>query len=630
MGLCIVRLLLLLVWAAALSAGEYSTYIGDSNRWSIGQVLVDASGHTYVAGSRTFDLSYDPLRPNPVSEAIVAKIDTNGRMVLFANIGGKGSDAANAVALDPAGNIYIGGSTRSPNFPVRNGLFSAASGGFVVKYNPTASDVLWSTYFPQPVTALAADLTGVYVAGMARGAMPVTAGLPGWQPPSVSNYGAYLTKIAAAGDRIVYSTVISGVTKPCGCCSSCFTSMRGASVVGAGVDAAGNAYFGGNSDVTDLPTTSGVMTPKGAGAWVAKVNASGTSLGYLTYITPGGVTFSPYFTPDSSMSGFAVDAAGHVFVAGGTVAKDLPVTSGAYLKTPNGAYALELKEDGTGVVWASYLGAATGPTSVATAAIDPTGNFWVAGNTRAYDFPNANGWSTGDDFIVGFNGTGALIYSGRYPTGTVKELAVDSAKLLHVGEPGGVLSAIAADAHPAPRPWFVGLYGGQIAPSEVISIFGPHIGGLPVTINGIAPVVLYSSDQQVNLVVPAEIANRTTAAIRVGNGPEFTAGVVPTAPQIFGALNQDGTVNSAEHRAPVGSVMSVWVTGFGAVTDPSSVFAGFIYTANGEGARWLYSGQAPGLPLGVGQINFVVPDAGGIVLSAGQRISEVFPIFVTR
>jgi uncharacterized protein (TIGR03437 family) len=623
-----VRPALLLLAVAVVSAGEYTTYIGDQNTWAIGQVLADASGNTYVAGSRTFNLSPDPLRPDLATEAIVAKIDGNGKTVLFANIGGKGNDAANAVAVDPAGNIYLAGSTTSPNFPVRNALYTTAMPGFVVKYNATATDVLWATYFPERVTALAADATGVYVTGTAMtGALQATPGLPA-AIGGFRNYAAYLTKIAAAGDRIVYSTGISGSEKPCGCCSSCFTSIRGAWSVGVGLDAAGNAYFGGNSDVTDLPTTDNALLKKGAGAWVAKVNAAGTSLGYLTYLTADGITSSPNFIPATGIAGLAVDASGRVFVAGSSFEPYLPVAPLGPIP-PLDVFAACLNPAGNAFVWSKYLGGASRDESTA-AALDPAGNFWVAGTTRSYEFPNENGWSTGDDFIVAFNPTGALTYSGRYPTGTVQRLAVDAAKLLHIGEPGGVLSAIAPDPHPATRPWFVGPNGGQIAPSEVISIYGPHIGGLPITIDGLSPQILYTSDGQVNLIVPASVAAGTKAAIRIGSGPEFAATVVPTMPQIFGALNQDGTVNSPEHPAPVGSVMSVWVTGFGAVTDPASVFAGVIGTANNQSTQWLYSGQAPGLPAGVGQINFVVPDTWGIVLVAGGRASEPFPIYISR
>src|SRR3954451_7931151 len=92
----------LLLAAAALPAGEFSTYIGDEHTWHISRLLVDASGNTYVAGSRTFNLSMDPLHPDLATEAIVAKLDANGKTVVFAGIGGKGNKGANDIAVDRA------------------------------------------------------------------------------------------------------------------------------------------------------------------------------------------------------------------------------------------------------------------------------------------------------------------------------------------------------------------------------------------------------------------------------------------------------------------------------------------------------------------------------------------------
>ena len=41
----------------------------------------------------------------------------------------------------------------------------------------------------------------------------------------------------------------------------------------------------------------GVLTPNGAGAFIAKMNAAGTALSYLTYIGSGGQVLTPFFTP---------------------------------------------------------------------------------------------------------------------------------------------------------------------------------------------------------------------------------------------------------------------------------------------------------------------------------------------
>ena len=115
-----------LLAAAALPAGEFSTYIGDENTWHISRVMVDASGNTYVAGSRTFNLSFDPLtsRPDDGSDCCETRHERENGLVR--GIGGKGNEAANDVAVDRAGNIYIAGGTSSPNFPVVNALYPMA------------------------------------------------------------------------------------------------------------------------------------------------------------------------------------------------------------------------------------------------------------------------------------------------------------------------------------------------------------------------------------------------------------------------------------------------------------------------------------------------------------------------
>jgi hypothetical protein len=64
-------------------------------------------------------------------------------------LGGSGDDAGNAITLDPSGNIYLAGTTSSPNFPKMNPLQSSlrtAPDAFVVKLNPTGSALIYATY----------------------------------------------------------------------------------------------------------------------------------------------------------------------------------------------------------------------------------------------------------------------------------------------------------------------------------------------------------------------------------------------------------------------------------------------------------------------------------------------------
>ena len=150
-----------------------------------------------------------------------------------------------------------------------------------------------------------------------------------------------------------------------------------------------------------------------------------------------------------------------------------------------------------------------------------------------------------------------------------------------------------------------------------------------VTINGIAAPMLYAGGDQINAVVPFGMAGQTSAEVQVGTGAEFRAVVLPAIPQIFApAVNQDGTVNSFDNPAPVGSVMTIWVTGantpFPAVPDgqvaqgAQPYLVGQLY-ADSAPVQMLYAGAAPGLIAGVAQINFVAPDSS----SSGADDREV-------
>lgn len=70
---------------------------------------------------------------------------------------------------------------------------------------------------------------------------------------------------------------------------------------------------------------------------------------------------------------------------------------------------------------------------------------------------------------------------------------------------------------------------------------------------------------------PFEISGITDVTVTV-NGKKSTAvrvAVAPTAPYILTIVNQDGTVNSADHPAAQGSVVAIYVTGLG-LTSPLS------------------------------------------------------------
>jgi len=694
---------LALLAAVALSSGaaEFTTYIGDANDYRVARVLADGAGNTYIAGSRislpsqsgfgAFLLQY--------AESFVMKLDPAGKIVLFTVFSGKGADSVNDLAIDSAGNIYVAGATSSVNLPVHNALQSTPGPGFIVKFNPDATQMVFSTYFPGGIKAMAIDAAGnIFVTGTtASQTFPITSGLPagsvGGSVPIV--FGAFLTKISAAGDKILYSTVIAGHGKDCGAGSSCFLSARNTSGVAVAVDAAGSAYIAGNTDTNDLPSTTGAFLEHGTGAFVAKVNAAGTALGYLTLLGATNYILTPFNNPANSAAALAVDAAGNVYLAGSTSDPKFPATAGAYQPTftgpanppvypppPSDAFVAKLNPAGTAIVWATFIGGKDADAARAVA-VDAGGNVWVTGTTASSDFPNAQGWSQGSDFVVGLNAAGATLpYAARYPNDTVAQtIAVDSSGTLHVAGSAGMVSTIVPSQKPTMRIFGIanaayGPLSGRVAPGEVISIYGPHIGpttpatatpgssgfmpkslaGVQVFFNDVAAPLLYVSDSQINAVLPTSggilfspAAPRIRVSANSASSPDFPVTTISAEPQIFQnpdgtakAVNQDGTLNSADHPAKAGSIVSIWATGAGITpifslggdgriaTSAEDLQCCAVYLGNTP-LNVLYSGAAPGIVMGVVQVNFQLPvqiAAPSVTVFAGGRFSSPVQIYV--
>ena len=161
------------------------------------------------------------------------------------------------------------------------------------------------------------------------------------------------------------------------------------------------------------------------------------------------------------------------------------------------------------------------------------------------------------------------------------------------------------------------------------------LGNVSVTFNGVPAPLTYVSANQVNAVVPYEVAGNTSVSVVVSfNGTASTATtatVAPTAPAIFtltqngsgqGAiLNQDLTVNGATNAAAKGTVIALYGTG-GGVLNPATAtgsvtpstgstfpaITGVTVTIGGVPAQVFYSGAAPGTVSGVIQVNALIPD----------------------
>lgn len=211
----------------------YATYMGGSTFDAslaldrANAVAVDATGAAYLAGgaASTDFLTRLPLQPTfrGASEAFITKFDANGQLVYSTFLGGSGSESVTAIRVDETGAVYVGGSTGSPDFPMRNAARPAHSGGldaFLTKLNATGSALDYSTYLGgranEEVADLALDQTNqLYVLGSIIQAFGGSINDFPTVNPFQANYGGggrdgFLSVISASGANLLYSTYLGG------------------------------------------------------------------------------------------------------------------------------------------------------------------------------------------------------------------------------------------------------------------------------------------------------------------------------------------------------------------------------------------------------------------------------------
>jgi uncharacterized protein (TIGR03437 family) len=262
--------------------------------------------------------------------------------------------------------------------------------------------------------------------------------------------------------------------------------------------------------------------------------------------------------------------------------------------------------------------------------------------------PADNGTASGTDYLFAEGGGGN--YSIQAGAGGFYFLTVDVKVPAYTGagvflNPTGVVNAGSF----AP-------FTAQIAPGEVISLFGSGFTSSTTPVTASAPVpatlggvqvnvintatnqtlqapVYYVSSGQINAIVPYTApSDGTLLSFQViANGTPSNAvseysGL--TTPGVFAITHANGSLVSVSSPAKVGETLVVYANGLGAVTPATAagavstaatvtnpvvinvVDSSFSYTQ----AMVNYQGLAPGNPAGLYQVNFVVPT--GIALNS--------------
>jgi hypothetical protein len=373
MRLCLAVLCSLGVSFAAQTT--FSTFLGGSGVDQSSAVAADAKGNTYIAGttfSPDFPTTASPahLASQQFSKVFVAKFDPSGILVFSLVVGGSGSDTGRAIAIDPAGNVYVTGYTQSTDFPVTPKAFQSK-----LNLSPLLD-------------------------------------------PTIYKQDAFVLKMAPDG-TIVYATFLGGTRRE-------FAES-------IAVDAAGNAYVAGYTDSPDFPTTSGAFQehiPAGTfgqqSGFVAKLDAKGATLVWGTYLSGSGLDMPHAIAvgPDGSAV-VAGETESRAFPVRNAVQGAFGGTTNFPIYHPDG-FAARLTADGSDVVYSTYLGGVAGDV-VRAVAVDAANHAYLAGTTNSGALPAGTPqYLAGSLFYRTFDG-GVTVDapSGGLATSAILALKVD-------------------------------------------------------------------------------------------------------------------------------------------------------------------------------------------------------------
>ncbi|MFX0092147.1 MAG: SBBP repeat-containing protein [Candidatus Hodarchaeota archaeon] len=358
----------------------FSTYLGgneDDTAWGI---AVDSVGNSYITGT-TGSTNFPTLNAyqsthGMVEDAFVTKLNSFGNGLIFSTyLGGNWSDYGYGIALDAANNIYVCGETSSTSFPTFNAYQSVYGGNidaFVTKLNSSGSGLMFSTYFGGNDTEAANDIVvdnmgNSYVGGYTYSSdFPIQNAyqntLRGWSD-------AFLTKFNTSGTNLIFSTYIGGSDSDFGC-----------DIV---IDAGKDIYMTGSTVSLDFPTLNAYQTNLALwDAFVTKLNATGTSLVFSTYLGGSG---------EDDARGIAVDSAGDSFITGRTDSTDFPLQN-AYQNTFGGDYDAFVVKLGLS---SSTSTAITSPTTTSTPTpTSPTTTSTPTPTSPTTTFPTTTSTST--------------------------------------------------------------------------------------------------------------------------------------------------------------------------------------------------------------------------------------------
>jgi uncharacterized protein (TIGR03437 family) len=632
----------------------YSTLLGGSSGDVITALAVTRQGEVVVAGT-TVSPDFPGLPPGTPAPAFgkgtafIARLSADGsRLVYVTLLGGSKSTGPESVAVDPAGSVFVTGSTQSTDFPTTEGALQRGlplrpcsrpqsnpflapnlqHHAFVVRLNNTGA-ITYSTYLSGSCggsgEAITVDANGnaTVVGSTTSPDFPVTPNayqntFPGQpdqaSPPNPFQVG-FASRLSASGDRLLASTFFGGG----------FSTLANA----VALDAAGNPVITGSTQGFPGSTSPGAIQPDFKSNCVPtltigpSVPNTGTTDGFVLKLN-GDFTAAPLLTYlgggcNDAGQRLALDPAGNIWISGFSNSPDFPLFdpfNAGGIPIANG-FLTELNPDATRLLFSSF----SDSTNVAVS-------------------PNAV-------FQAGFAGTGLTIT--RLDPSITSPVHIDRIEPVN-GYPSLLTTPGLNGLAPGQ---YIEIKGRNLGPASKVNGELDSVGRLPFVLGGVTvrfdsiPAALISVQAE-SILCFAPFGISTTTRVTVSNGGQRSntviVGVPATLPRILSIVNADGTANSAERPAKLGSTVAVYLSGLG-VTTPQST-DGLTNTAPfpapavpvsvyllGMQLATSYAGPAPGMIAGISQVNVSLPSTLNDVSNGRTTISVnggTATLFVTQ
>lgn len=349
-------------------------------------------------------------------------------------IGGTNSDVARSIKVDATGNAYISGYSSFGGYDITSGVYQpnykgGNTDGFVTKLNNNGSQLVFSTYLGGNGNDTISDLfidnsNNVHVVGASFSTIfPTTP--TAFQTSLVANYDGFITKLNSNGNSLIYSSLLGG------------SGVDG--IMSVFVNNAGEAYVTGYTNSTNFTVTpiSGVLQNSlslGQDAFVAKINASGSSVLLSTYLGGNG-TDVPY--------AIRVDNFGNVYIAGKTTSTNIPLVNSTQ-SINNGNYDVmfcKITPNFSSFLISTYLGGLNADVCL-DMEINNANEIYLTGITTSNNFPttagcfdNSNNGGSGDCFLTKLNSNGSVSFStffGGTGHDTASGLELDAMNYIYI------------------------------------------------------------------------------------------------------------------------------------------------------------------------------------------------------